>query len=121
MNSPGPHSILAVDCLTDWHWIFGDILKHQSVRLTFAGSISEAKHFLEADKFALVISGYKMPDGVGLDILRLIEKERIPFILCTSYAKEMVPRVHYEKFGYVWKGEVRMLASEVSRLLRSQS
>lgn len=117
MTSPEPYSILAVDCLTDWHWITRDVLKNEHVRLTFAESVSEANRYLEEKKFDLVISGYKMPDGVGLNILHLVEDQRLPFILCTSYPREMVPNIAYEKFGYVWKGEIRSLAAEVSRLL----
>lgn len=111
------YSILTVDCLRDWHWIIRDVLKKQEVELTFADSISEAKHYLADGDYDLVISGYKMPDGIGMDIFRLVEKMNIPFIFCTSYPREMLPEIQYKKFGYVWKGEVRSLASEVDRLL----
>lgn len=109
--------ILVVDRSPDWFWIIRDVLKKQSVQLTFTETISEAAHWLRETKFDLVISGFKMPDGSGLDLLPLIEKNKTPFILCTSFSREMIPNFDYENSAFVWKGEVRNLSSEVSRLL----
>ena len=113
--------VLAVDNFADWHWVTQDVLKKNKIKLVFAGSVEEAMRLLAEENFSLIISWVKMPAGSGYDILKFAEGRRIPFILCTSYPQEMIPEVEYEKFIYVWKGEIKNLASEVSRLLRGSA
>lgn len=113
--------ILSVDNYPEWHWVIQDVLKKSGVRIVKAGSVRETTSLLETENFSLIISGVKMPDGSGLDILSLAEVREIPFILCTAYLEEALPDVRYEKCVYVWKGEIKKLSAVVEKLLRSAS
>jgi len=113
--------ILSVDISPEWHWIIGDVLKKSRVNLVRASSVDEACTLLQEQHFDLVISGVKLPDGFGMDVLRIVETLNIPFIFCTSFTRDLLPPIQYRKLGYVWKGEVRNLASEVTRLLKEAS
>lgn len=118
MDTPKqPPTILAVDNFPDWHFITRDVLKRLNVKLVLAGSVGEAKHLLENIHIDIVISGVRMPDGSGSDIFRLAESLNLPFILCTNFPHEMIREPNYEKFAYVWKGEIKTLPVAISRLL----
>lgn len=113
--------ILSVDISPDWHWIIGDVLKKNRIKLIRASDVDGARALLLEQHFDLVISGVKLPDGSGMDVLQIVETLGIPFIFCTSFTRDLLPPLQYEKLGYVWKGEVRNLASEVTRLLKEAS
>lgn len=113
--------ILAVDSYPEWHWVVRHVLKKSEFRLVYASSVREATYLLGSDNFSLIISGVKMPDGSGLDILSLAEAKKIPFVLCTAYLEEALPDFRYRKCAYVWKGEIGKLPALVERLLGSAS
>src|ERR1039457_707464 len=55
------------------------------------GSFAGAKDFLDKTGPAIIICDYLLPDGTGLDILRMVgETKRVPFILLTSHGDETV-------------------------------
>ena len=113
--------ILTVDSFPEWHWVIRHVLKKSEFRLVYAGSVREATYLLESENFSLIISGVKMPDGSGLEVLSLAEARNIPFILCTAYLEEALPDFRYRKCAYVWKGEIKKLQAVVERLLGSAS
>ena len=49
--------------------LLGHILKREGYDCTEAGSVDEAKHFLEKDSYELIVSDIMMPGGSGFDLV----------------------------------------------------
>lgn len=114
--------ILAVDNFPDWHCITQAALRGLNVELVFAGSVREAKAYLTNSRFDLVISGVRMPDGTGYEILLAAKALNIPFVLSTHFPPEMIWQdVGYKKFAYLQKSEIRNLRGVVSALLENSA
>jgi DNA-binding NtrC family response regulator len=64
------------------------LLAREGYRVDAAGTVKEGLRRLAAGEYDLVVTDLKLPDGTGLDVVRLIhERDRtLPVILMTSYS-----------------------------------
>lgn len=83
-----PAEILVVDDEQSMREVIGISLKKEGYAVTTASNVKEALHAVESATFDLVISDLKMPDGSGLDVLRVVKQQRpeTQVIICTAFA-----------------------------------
>jgi len=64
------------------------LLAREGYRVDAAGTVKDSLRRIAADEYDLVVTDLKLPDGTGLDVVRLIhERDRVlPVILMTSYS-----------------------------------
>lgn len=78
-----------------------------NVHISQASSVTEALQLLKQHtKFDLVISDYRLPDGNGMDVYKVLNtiSEKIPFILHTSNSKNsFMNYIEKKNFYYVSK------------------
>jgi class 3 adenylate cyclase len=80
--------ILVVDDEPSARLTLALLLARRGHRVREAGGVREAVEVLAADAFDLVLTDLRMPDGVGLDVLRAAKQQRPDpdVILLTAYA-----------------------------------
>lgn len=97
-----------------------------SVRLKIVLTVEEARQVLAESSTppALIISDWRLPDGEGLDLLRLADGEKLllPLVLMTSYGNERVAvdAMRAGALDYVVKSELTLadMPHIVDRALR---
>src|SRR3954464_7145963 len=64
------------------------LLAREGYRVEAAGTVKDGLRRIAAGEYDLVVTDLKLPDGTGLDVVRLIhERDRtLPVILMTSYS-----------------------------------
>src|ERR1044071_8164623 len=90
MSSPSHFSLLVVDDEPDLRTLYELTLLREGYDVESAGSVDEAWALLQqrgAGAFQLVITGMRLPDGNGLDLLRRIDEagRREKAIVITAY------------------------------------
>lgn len=69
---------LVIDDREEAREIIADWLEHKyQQRVCLAKDVREALHSIGENKFDLIICDYEMPDGNGLDVLRLIRSRNL--------------------------------------------
>ncbi|MDR1343879.1 MAG: sigma-54 dependent transcriptional regulator [Tannerellaceae bacterium] len=64
-------------------------LKKKNIAVSCAATVGEAKQKVESERFDLILSDLRLPDGDGIDLLKWIRGKGyyIPFIIMTGYAE----------------------------------
>jgi CheY-like chemotaxis protein len=64
------------------------LLLRRNYKVVPAGSLGEARHLLEKEKFNLLISDIGLPDGNGCDLMAECRKEHLKGIALTGFGME---------------------------------
>ena len=113
MSSPSNHSlpapahILVVDDEPDLRTLYELTLLREGYRVEAAGSLAEARACLEERSFDAVITDMRLPDGLGLDLLKQLRTRQRPerCVVMTAYgsAENAVEALKAGAFDYLTK------------------
>ena len=106
-QAPLPARILIVDDEPDLRTLYELTLLRQGYRIEAAGNLQEAREHLEAARFDAVLTDMRLPDGLGLDLLRDLAKQQRPerCVVITAYgsAENAVEALKGGAFDYLTK------------------
>lgn len=106
MNAPAA-SILVVDDEPDLRTLYELTLLRQGYRVATAGTVQEARTLLHAQRFDVVISDMRLPDGFGMELLQELQAQQRPerCIVMTAYgsAENAVEALRSGAFDYLTK------------------
>ncbi len=107
MNRPTPARILVVDDEPDLRTLYELTLLREGHLVQTAGTVAEARAVLAEQPFDVVITDLRLPDGLGLDILRWLSSQARPerSIMITAYgsAENAVEALKSGAFDYLTK------------------
>ncbi|MGJ7519858.1 sigma-54-dependent transcriptional regulator [Variovorax sp. LT1P1] len=112
MSNPNPSApriaqILVVDDEPDLRTLYELTLLREGYRVEAAGSVAEAEKHLQAERFDVVITDMRLPDGLGMEILQRIHREQRSerCIVMTAYgsAENAVEALKAGAFDYLTK------------------
>lgn len=120
-----PANILVVDDEPDLRTLYELTLLREGHSVSAAGSLSEARDLLSRQRFDVLISDMRLPDGLGLELLReLAQAQRAEkCIVITAYgsAENAVEALKSGAFDYLTKPvDLRQLRAAVVEALQSQ-
>ena len=108
-SSPPPHSprILVIDDEPDLRTLYELTLLREGYRVEAAGDLAEARQQLKEHRFDAVISDMRLPDGLGLELLREMVQaqrpERCVVITAHGSAENAVEALKAGAFDYLTK------------------
>lgn len=106
-SSPSPARILIVDDEPDLRTLYELTLLRQGYRVEAAGTLQQAREHLDASRFDAVITDMRLPDGLGLELLRDLTQqqraERCVVITAHGSAKNAVEALKAGAFDYLTK------------------
>jgi two-component system response regulator PilR (NtrC family) len=125
MTASSSASILVVDDEPDLRTLYELTLLREGHAVTTAGNLSEAREHLRLQRFDVLISDMRLPDGLGLQLLREVgEAQRTEkAIVITAYgsAENAVEALKAGAFDYLTKPvDLKQLRGAVSAALQSQ-
>ena len=107
MHASTPTSILVVDDEPDLRTLYELTLLRQGYRVQTAGSVAEARARLADERFDVVITDMRLPDGFGMDLLHELRKhqrsERCIVITAYGSAENAVEALRAGAFDYLTK------------------
>ncbi|MDB5938471.1 MAG: two component, sigma54 specific, transcriptional regulator, Fis family, partial [Polaromonas sp.] len=111
MNSqapaPLPARILIIDDEPDLRTLYELTLLRQGYRIEAAGTLQQAREHLQAARFDAVITDMRLPDGLGLELLRDLAQqqraERCVVITAHGSAENAVEALKAGAFDYLTK------------------
>ena len=112
MSNPNPSApriaqILVVDDEPDLRTLYELTLLREGYRVEAAGSVADAEKHLQAERFDVVITDMRLPDGLGMEILQRIHREQRSerCIVMTAYgsAENAVEALKAGAFDYLTK------------------
>ncbi len=102
-----PHRILVVDDEPDLRTLYELTLLREGYQVEAAGNVAEARRLLAEKKFAAVITDMRLPDGLGLDVLKDLAQqqrlERCVVITAFGSAENAVEALKAGAFDYLTK------------------
>ena len=121
-----PH-ILVIDDEPDLCTLYELTLLREGYQVTTAGTIALARDLLHAQRFDLVITDMRLPDGMGIELLKGMKSQQRAerFIVITAYgsAENAVESLKAGAFDYLTKPvdlkQFRQVVSEAARGRRS--
>ena len=118
-------SILVVDDEPDLLTLYELTLLREGHAVTTAGNLSEAREHLRLQRFDVLISDMRLPDGLGLQLLREVSdaQRTEKAIVITAYgsAENAVESLKAGAFDYLTKPvDLKQLRSAVGAALQSQ-
>ncbi len=125
MNSLSePAHVLVVDDEPDLRTLYELTLLREGHRVQAAGSLAEARDQLAQQSFDVIITDMRLPDGMGLDLLREVSSARRPerSIMITAYgsAENAVEALKAGAFDYLTKPvDLKQFRSVVASALQS--
>jgi two-component system, NtrC family, response regulator PilR len=103
---PSAH-ILVVDDEPDLRTLYELTLLREGHRVQSAANLAEARECLQQQRFELVITDMRLPDGIGLSLLRELAEQSRPerVIVITAYgsAESAVEALKHGAFDYLTK------------------
>jgi two-component system response regulator PilR (NtrC family) len=125
MSSLAPATILVVDDEPDLRTLYELTLLREGYQLESAADLTEARLLLKQASFDVVITDMRLPDGLGLELLREIadaqRRERCIVITAYGSAENAVEALKAGAFDYLTKPvDLKQLRSAVSASLQSQ-
>ena len=111
MNPQAPTSlparILIIDDEPDLRTLYELTLLRQGYRVEAAGDLQQAREYLKAQRFDAVITDMRLPDGLGLELLRDLaaqhRSERCVVITAHGSAENAVEALKAGAFDYLTK------------------
>ncbi len=104
---PAPPRILVVDDEPDLRTLYELTLLREGYRVDAAATLAEAAQLLAAGRFDCVITDMRLPDGLGLELLRSLQTQQRPerCIVMTAYgsAENAVDALKAGAFDYLTK------------------
>lgn len=105
--SSAPAQILVVDDEPDLRTLYQLSLRREGHQVHAAGSLAQARRQLEQHRFDLVITDMRLPDGLGLELLRQrpTPRDGARWIVITAYgsAENAVEALKCGAFDYLTK------------------
>ncbi|MGJ7488988.1 sigma-54-dependent transcriptional regulator [Variovorax sp. ZT4R33] len=106
-SAPRIAQILVVDDEPDLRTLYELTLLREGYRVEAAGSVAEAAQHLQAERFDVVITDMRLPDGLGMEILQRIQREQRSerCVVMTAYgsAENAVEALKAGAFDYLTK------------------
>ncbi len=107
MNNPAPYRLLVVDDEPDLRTLYELTLVREGYDVESAGTVEEAWTALQQQRFSVVITDMRLPDGTGLDLLRRMDENgrREKGIVITAYgsAENAVEALKAGAYDYLTK------------------
>lgn len=124
-SSPSSASILVVDDEPDLRTLYELTLLREGHAVVAVGDLTQAREAVVRDRFDIVISDMRLPDGLGLELLRELStaQRTEKCIVITAYgsAENAVEVLKAGAFDYLTKPvDLKQLRSAVASALRSQ-
>ena len=105
--SSSPFQILVVDDEPDLRTLYELALLREGYRVDAAATLAEARELLAARKFDAIITDMRLPDGLGLELLRDMQSQRRQerCVVITAYgsAENAVEALKTGAFDYLTK------------------
>ena len=125
MTASPSASILVVDDEPDLRTLYELTLLREGHAVTTAGNLSEAREHLRQQRFDVLISDMRLPDGLGLQLLREVAEaqrtEKAIVITAHGSAENAVESLKAGAFDYLTKPvDLKQLRSAVSAALQGQ-
>ncbi|MEZ5701615.1 MAG: sigma-54 dependent transcriptional regulator [Burkholderiaceae bacterium] len=125
MPSPAPAAILVVDDEPDLRTLYELTLLREGYEVESAADLTEARSVLGRSAFDVVITDMRLPDGLGLELLREIvdaqRRERCIVITAYGSAENAVEALKAGAFDYLTKPvDLKQLRAAVTASLQSQ-
>lgn len=99
--------VLVVDDEADIRELLDLTLARMGLSADCAASVAEARHFLERERYQLCLTDMRLPDGEGLEIVRLIDERygETPVAVITAFgsAENAVAALKAGAFDYLAK------------------
>ncbi|MEX1165725.1 MAG: sigma-54 dependent transcriptional regulator [Hydrogenophaga sp.] len=126
MPSPTPASILVVDDEPDLRTLYELTLLREGHEVMSAGDLREARECLAAQRFDVLITDMRLPDGQGLELLReTVEagrRERCIVITAYGSAENAVEALKAGAFDYLTKPvDLKQLRTAVTASLQNHA
>ena len=106
-SPPQPPRILVIDDEPDLRTLYELTLLREGYRVEAAGDLAEARQQIQNHRFDAVISDMRLPDGLGLELLREMVKaqrpERCVVITAHGSAENAVEALKAGAFDYLTK------------------
>ena len=106
-SHPQPAHILVIDDEPDLRTLYELTLLREGYRVEAAGDLAQARQQLESNQFDAVITDMRLPDGLGLELLRDMVKaqrpERCVVITAHGSAENAVEALKAGAFDYLTK------------------
>ena len=107
LSSPQPPRILVIDDEPDLRTLYELTLLREGYRVDAAGDLQQARECLSTQRFDAVITDMRLPDGLGLELLRELalqqRAERCVVITAHGSASNAVEALKAGAFDYLTK------------------
>ncbi|GLS13989.1 sigma-54-dependent transcriptional regulator [Hydrogenophaga electricum] len=125
MNAAPRASVLVVDDEPDLRTLYELTLLREGHDVTSAADLAEARHSLASRHFDVLITDMRLPDGLGLELLREVQAGQRPerTIVITAYgsAENAVEALKSGAFDYLTKPvDLKQFRTAVVAALQSQ-
>ncbi len=104
---PQPASILVVDDEPDLRTLYELTLLREGYRVETAADVAEARQLLARNRYEVVITDMRLPDGFGMELLHDLRKQQRPerCLVITAYgsAENAVEALRAGAFDYLTK------------------
>src|SRR5664279_4883576 len=122
----GPARVLVIDDEADIRELLDLTLVRMGLSVDCAGTVAEAKTFLEREPYSLCLTDMRLPDGEGLDIVREIGAHygETPVAVITAFgsADNAVAALKAGAFDYLAKpvglDQLRQMVQSALRISR---
>jgi two-component system response regulator PilR (NtrC family) len=123
-SHPQPAHILVIDDEPDLRTLYELTLLREGYRVEAAGDLAQARQQLESQQFDAVITDMRLPDGLGLELLREMVKaqrpERCVVITAHGSAENAVEALKAGAFDYLTKPvDLKQFRSVVASAIQS--
>ncbi|MBH1965246.1 MAG: sigma-54-dependent Fis family transcriptional regulator [Comamonadaceae bacterium] len=121
-----PAHVLVVDDEPDLRTLYELTLLREGHRVQAAASLAQAREQLERQRFDILITDMRLPDGIGLELLREVATARRPerCIMITAYgsAENAVEALKAGAFDYLTKPvDLKQFRTVVASALQSSA
>ena len=125
MPAPAPASILVVDDEPDLRTLYELTLLREGYEVTSAADLGQARESLAQQHFDVLITDMRLPDGLGLELLRELgaaqRSERSIVITAYGSAENAVEALKSGAFDYLTKPvDLKQFRTAVTAALQSQ-
>ncbi|MBH1985831.1 MAG: sigma-54-dependent Fis family transcriptional regulator [Burkholderiales bacterium] len=123
MSPPTHHRLLVVDDEPDLRTLYELTLLREGYHIETAGCVEDAWQMLQEQRFSAIISDMRLPDGLGLDLIRRLEAAGRPerTIVITAYgsAENAVSALKAGAYDYLTKPvDLKQFRAVVASALR---